>query len=149
MAKRRISKASKRRLSIFGTISIIAIIYFVFSLLYNVYTIYSLTNEKNNLIASHIELQEKAEQLKIDIEKLNDPNYLANYAREHYKYSKPGEYILQLEELEELKESNNSINDLSKQINKNYIIIGLSILMGLIFIYILLKGRKTDKKRKK
>lgn len=149
MTKRRISKASKRRLSIFGTISIIAIIYFVFSLLYNVYTIYSLTNEKNNLIASHIELQEKAEQLKVDIEKLNDPNYLANYAREHYKYSKPGEYILQLEELKELKESNNSIKGLSKQINKNYIIIGLSILMGLIFMYILLKGRKTGKKRKK
>ena len=32
MAKRRISKASKRRLSLFGPICLIAIVYFVFSL---------------------------------------------------------------------------------------------------------------------
>ena len=49
MAKRRISRSSKMRLTFFGTLSIIAIFYFLFSLLFNVYTIYDLTNDKQNL----------------------------------------------------------------------------------------------------
>lgn len=145
MAKRRITKASKRRLSFFGTISVVVIIYFIFSLVANAYTIYNLTIEKKQLENSYIELQEEAEQLKIDIEKFNDEKYLADYAREHYLYSKEGEYIIQMEELDE---TSNSIEALSLKINKNYIIIGLSILMLLIFIYILSKDRGKTKKNK-
>jgi len=145
MAKRRITKASKRRLSFFGTISVVIIIYFIFSLVYNIYIIYDLTMEKRHLENSYIQLQEEAEQLKIDIEKLTDEKYLADYAREHYLYSKEGEYIIQMEELEE---TSNSIEALSLNINKNYIIIGLSTLMLLIFIYILLKGRTKNAKKK-
>lgn len=141
MPKRRISKASKRRLTIFGTISLIAIVYFGFSLLYNIYTIYDLTSEKKNLENLYVELQEEAESLKIDIEKLNDQDYLANYAREHYLYSKDGEYIIQIDDIEEIED------DISNEINKNYIILGLSTLMIFIFIYIISKGKK--KKRKK
>jgi len=140
MAKRRISKASKRRLTFFGTISLIAILYFCFSLIYNVYTIFDLSKEKSNLENLYIELKEEAESLKIDIEKLNDDSYLANYAREHYLYSKDGEYIIQLDDIEEIDDS------LSSEINKNYIILGLSILMLFIFIYILSKGKKNKKK---
>lgn len=140
MAKRRISKASKRRLTFFGTISLIAILYFGFSLIYNAYLIIDLTNEKKNLESLYVNLQEESKQLKIDIEKLNDDTYLANYAREHYLYSKDGEYIIQFDQ-EEFEE------ELNSEINKNYIILGLSLLMVLIFIYILSKGKK--KKRKK
>ena len=140
MAKRRISKASKRRLTFFGTISLIAILYFGFSLIYNAYLIIDLTNEKKNLESLYVDLQEESKQLKIDIEKLNDDTYLANYAREHYLYSKDGEYIIQFDQ-EEFEE------DLNSEINKNYIILGLSLLMILIFIYILSKGKR--KKRKK
>ena len=141
MAKKRISKATKRRLSLLGPIFIIAIIYFIFSLFYNTYTIYSLTKEKNRLENLYIELQEESEQLKNDIEKLNDPEYLADYARENYRYSKPGEYIIQLEETEDI------VNDISSEINKNYIIITLSIVMLMVFIYILSKGKKKKKRR--
>lgn len=143
MAKRRITKASKRRLTFFGTISLVAIVYFCFSLIYNIYTIYDLMKEKRELENLYVELQEEAESLKIDIEKLNDENYLANYAREHYLYSKDGEYIIQIEDLEEIEE------DLSSEINKNYLILALSILMILIFIYIISKGKKKTKKKKK
>ena len=140
MSKRRISRASKRRLTFFGTISLIVIIYFCFSLIYNVYTIFDLTKEKRYLENLYVELQEEAESLKIDIEKLNDENYLANYARENYLYSKDGEYIIQIEDIEDIEE------DITKEINKNYIILGLSLLMVLIFIYIFSKGRKKSKK---
>ena len=143
MTKRRISKASKRRLTFFGTISLVAIVYFGFSLIYNIYTIYDLTKEKKSLENLYVELQEKGESLKIDIEKLNDEDYLANYAREHYLYSKDGEYIIQLDDLENIEE------EISNEINKNYLIIALSIIMGLIFVYIITKGKRTKKRRKK
>lgn len=142
MPKRRISKASKRRLTFFGTLSLVLIIYFCFSLIYNIYIIYDLTKEKNELEALYVELQEEAESLKIDIEKLNDENYLANYAREHYLYSKDGEYIIQMDDVEQIEE------DLSDEINKNYLILGLSLLMMLIFIYIISKGKRKTKKQK-
>lgn len=141
MTKRRITKASKRRLTFFGTISLVAIVYFGFSLIYNVYTIFDLTREKKELENLYVELQEEAESLKIDIGKLNDEKYLANYAREHYLYSKDGEYIIQIDDLEEVEDN------ISSEINKNYIILGLSILMIVIFIYILSKGKKKKKKK--
>ena len=139
MAKRRISKASKRRLTFFGTVSLVAIFYFCFSLIYNVYTIYELSIEKKNLEKLYTNLQEEAENLKIDIEKLNDSAYLANYAREHYLYSKDGEYILQIGDVEQIED------DINSEINKNYIIVGLSIFMIFIFIYIISKGKKNKK----
>ena len=142
---RRITKASKRRLTIFGTLSLIAIIYFVFSLFYNIYTIYDLSKEKDRLEKKYISLQEQAEDLKIDIEKLNDPDYLANYARENYLYSKEGEYVLQLKE--EKEETEEQINIMSDNIRNNYIIIGLSIFVIFIFIVIVNKGKKRSKKK--
>lgn len=140
MAKRRITKASKRRLTFFGTISLLAIIYFAFSLIYNIYTIYNLTLEKKELEELYIGLQEEAENLKIDIEKLNDEEYLADYARENYLYSKDGEYIIKIDDVEDLEEN------VTSEINKNYLILFLSFLMIIIFIYILKKGRKKQKK---
>lgn len=147
MAKRRITKASKRRLTFFGTLSLIAIFYFISSLLYNAYTIYELVQEKNKLEKNYVKLQEQAENLKIDIEKLNDPDYLANYARENYLYSKQGEYVLQLKE--ETEETEKKIDIISDNIKKNYVIIGLSIFIILIFVVIINKGNRRSSKDKK
>ena len=144
MAKRRITKASKRRLTVFGTLSLFAIFYFIFSLLYNSYMIYSLVQEKDKLEKKYIKLQEKAENLKVDIEKLNDPDYLANYARENYLYSKQGEYVLQLKE--ETEETEEQINIISNNIKKNYLIVGLSVFMALVFAIIIRKGNKRVSK---
>ena len=43
-------------------------------------------------------LKEKEEELKVDVERLEDPDYVARYAREKYMYSKEGEIILRLPE---------------------------------------------------
>ena len=142
MAKRRISKASKRRLVIFGSASLVAIVIFLCSLLYNIYTIYDLTKEKKNLEEFYEQLQVDAENIKTFKEKLSDSKYLADYAREHYLYSKDGEYILEFGE-EDTKEV---IDNISNDINKNYILLCLTILMVLIFIYIIKKGKKKKKK---
>ena len=149
---RRISKASKRRLSVFGTLSLVAIIYFVFSLFYNVYSIYSLTKEKSNLESKYLVLKEEAEELKIDIEKLSDEKYLANYAREKYLYSKDGEYILQIdnEELDklsnEVKNTNNDIDIINLKLSRTYTLTILFGIFAVIIIYIFIKGRKKKKK---
>ena len=140
-----ISKASKRRLSLFGTISVFLIVYFIFSLLYNVYTLYDLTNEKKELQKYYVELQEKTDELKSEIEKLKDDKYLADYAREHYLYSKIGEYIIQLDKLEQTQDI---LNDISSDINKNYLMIGLGFIIFMIFLYIIKKSKRNNKKRK-
>lgn len=141
MAKRRMSKALKYRLSLIGTACIFVIIYSFFSLAYNIYTIYDLNKEKNTLNKSYIDLQEQAVELKNDIEKLNNKDYLANYAREKYLYSKKGEYILKL--TDDVKEEQNNIDN---EINKKYIILFLSFIMMIVFIYILSKGKHKQKK---
>ena len=56
--------------------------------------------EKQQLEAEIIALKEKEEELKVDVERLEDPDYVARYAREKYMYSKEGEIILRLPESE-------------------------------------------------
>lgn len=133
---RKVAKVTKRRLVVFGPISIILIIYFAFTLSYYIYTLYDLNNQKHNLEEKYKLLQKDAEDLQIEINKLSDPEYLARYAREKYSYSKKGEYILKINEAkEEIKEIDNTINN-------NYIIIGLCCVIITIFIYIVIKSIK-------
>ena len=54
--------------------------------------------EKKELEKELISLKEKEEELKVDANKLQNPDYIARYAREKYLYSKDGEYILQIPE---------------------------------------------------
>ena len=58
-------------------------------------------DEKRLLDEKIISLKEKEEELKVDVERLNDPDYVARYAREKYLYSKDGEIILRLPEEDE------------------------------------------------
>ena len=57
--------------------------------------------EKRELEDLILTLKEKEEELKVDVEKLQDPEYVARYAREKYMYSKDGEIILRLPEDDE------------------------------------------------
>lgn len=135
---RRLSKASKKRLIVFGSLSMLFIISFVFRLIYNVYLICDKTIEKTKLENEYVELQEKTETLKKNIDKLNDPDYLANYAREEYLYSTDKDYIIQFEELEEVETKIETIDSL----NKSYLITAICILL---FIYIVFKIRRHKK----
>ena len=103
MAKKK-NKKSKRRLAIFGTISLIAIVYSIFNACYYSYKIAVLEKTKKDLEHQLTQLQNKEEILTTDIQKLKDPEYIAKYARENYMYSKDGEYILKIEDEEEKEE---------------------------------------------
>ena len=54
--------------------------------------------EKKSLDEELTSLKEKEEELKVDANKLQNPDYVARYAREKYLYSKDGELILQIPE---------------------------------------------------
>ncbi len=54
--------------------------------------------EKKELEKELTSLMEKEEELQVDAKKLQNPDYVARYAREKYLYSKEGEYILQIPE---------------------------------------------------
>ena len=60
--------------------------------------IYEKYQEKKDLEKELTTLKEKEEELKVDANKLQNPEYIARYAREKYQYSKDGEYILKIPE---------------------------------------------------
>ena len=52
--------------------------------------------EKETLEGKLADLEEQEEILKTDIQRLEDPEYVAKYAREKYLYSKEGELIIRI-----------------------------------------------------
>lgn len=132
--KKKVSKASKRRLMIFGILSIIAIGYFFVTLFGYTYSYISLKKEENNLKNQLLALQDKKANLKIEIQKLNDPEYVARYAKENYLYSADGEYVLKIDSTE------NTENNVVTNNNNIYYIIG--IIVFLIFLLIFRRKKK-------
>ena len=54
--------------------------------------------EKKDLEEQLAQLKEKEDELRLDADKLQDPDYVARYAREKYLYSKDGEFIIKIPE---------------------------------------------------
>lgn len=97
MAQKRVTRASKRRLLFFGTISVVTIFYFIFSVFNYAMNIYRLQKEERELTQNLTSLKSDEKRLKTEIEKLKDPEYLARYARENYLYSKDGEIVIKVQ----------------------------------------------------
>ena len=101
MAKRKSSSAvkkTKRRLVVFGLGSLAIIIVTTFTIGHYWVEIYDKYREKNELDEKLASLKEKDEVLRADVNKLQDPDYIARYAREKYLYSKDGEFIIKIPE---------------------------------------------------
>ena len=81
MAKK-ISKKSKRRLTLFVPISLGIIAFFVFTTISHTISILNLKNEQQELKDRLTALEEEEENLSDEIVKLKDPDYNAKYARE-------------------------------------------------------------------
>ena len=67
-----------------------------YSFFSNINKIISINKEKQVLNNKINELYEEEEILNSDIKKLEDPDYVARYAREKYLYSKDGELIIRI-----------------------------------------------------
>ena len=88
----------KRRILFLGLSSVIIIFVTTFTIGKYWVEIFEKYQEKKILEDELIQLKEKEEELKVDANKLQNPDYIARYAREKYLYSKEGEYILKIPE---------------------------------------------------
>ena len=93
---RKQNKKTKRRLVLLGIGSLVIIVGTTFSIGRYWVEILAKYQEKKQLDKKLTHLKEKEEVLKVDADKLQDPDYIARYAREKYLYSKEGEFILRL-----------------------------------------------------
>ena len=98
MAKKRKVKKKARRIATFGLISIITIIIIVITLGTSFLELVDKYKEKKEFENQLIALKERKKELESDVKKLENPEYLARYAREKYFYSKDGELILRIPE---------------------------------------------------
>jgi cell division protein DivIC len=96
MAKKNSKIKARRRMVILGFSSIFVIVAMTFTIGKYWVEIFEKYQEKSELEEQLVSLKEKEEELKVDAKKLQDPEYIARYAREKYLYSKDGEYILQI-----------------------------------------------------
>ena len=101
--KRRKVKKKARRIATFGLVSIIAIVVVVITVGSVFKELIMKYHEKNTLENKLVTLEEKEIVLENDVKKLEDPEYLARYAREKYFYSKDGELILRIPDDKENK----------------------------------------------
>lgn len=78
----------------------------IFCLAINAYVLYSVgiifkdvyekKHEKKLLVVKLDNLKEEQEKLKVEVNKLQDEEYIARYAREKYLYSGKDEYIIRI-----------------------------------------------------
>ncbi len=98
MAKSTSRKKMRRRMLLLGLTSIGIIFAMTFTIGKYWVEIFEKYQEKKELDKELTLLKEKEETLKVDAKKLQNPDYIARYAREKYQYSKDGEFILQIPE---------------------------------------------------
>lgn len=67
-----------------------------YNLILNINSIYKMKAQKKQLEKKIALLKEEEKILESDIQKLEDPSYVARYAREKYLYSKDGEIIIRM-----------------------------------------------------
>lgn len=137
MKKKCITKASKRRLLLFGSLSVVSVVYFLMNVSTYVSDIYNLKKEKKSLEIELVNLQADEKNLKTQLDMLKDVDYLARYARENYLYSKDGEIVLKIEEKEN---ENKDSQELS--FNQKYIFYIGGCMLGVLILYVLLKKGK-------
>ena len=98
MAKNKTKMKARRRMIFLGLTSNAIIFVITFTIGRYWVEIFDKYQEKKMLEEELLSLKEKAEELKVDANKLQNPDYVARYAREKYLYSKEGEFILQIPE---------------------------------------------------
>ena len=78
-------------------------------------------------------LKEDEENLNIELKKLQDPDYIARFARENYLYSKNGEYIIKIQGNDKTTET----TDIDHEKSIRYIVIGVGSFLTILGIYVL------------
>ena len=95
---KKMSQKTKFRVTFYTIGLIISIVLCTTSFLTNGRQIVDNKKEMQNLEQEYQDKLAEEEELKDEINKLQDPEYMARYAREKYLYSKNNEIIIKIEE---------------------------------------------------
>ncbi len=101
MSKKKALKQAKRRL-LLEILVFLALLVFLGFTMFKVW--FQIIDNKNAIVSlneKYEKLLEEEKALKSDVNKLQDPDYVARYAREKYLYTKDGELIIRMPENEE------------------------------------------------
>ena len=91
-------KKTKRRLLVYSLFIMATISYIAVFGINQWGKILNNRKETKELEQKYQSLLEKEEELNSEVTKLQDDEYVAKYAREKYRYSKEGEYIIKIAE---------------------------------------------------
>ena len=94
--KKRVNTGAKRRLFLWFSIFVVLIGYVSYSTFNFWKDILKTKKETKKLQSKYEKLMSEKEVLETDVLKLQDPDYVAKYAREKYLYSKDGELIIKI-----------------------------------------------------
>lgn len=89
-------KKVKRNFIIIATIYVIIGFLLMETVVKTSYELYTKSKEKKEFQEELAVLKEKEDELKGQVSKLEDPDYIARYAREKYLYSRDGEIIIRI-----------------------------------------------------
>lgn len=146
--KKKKSSASKVRLMTFGTLSVVLVFIFFITLFSNLYTLYKVEEEKIKKENEYAVLQDKTDELKTEIIKLKDPEYLAKFARENYSYSKKDEIIIKIDKKEkEVEKENSKALTSTSDFHGEWIIFACVVGFILILAYAFIKSRYKTKEQ--
>lgn len=142
LTKKKVSKGAKHRLTWLAPICLFIVGYFIFTLVTTTINLYNLHEEEKYLNNKLTNLKTDAKSLKNEINKLQDKEYIARYARENYLYTKNGEYVIKLDD------DGTKVSKVKANYNDDYLIYGCSFVFLLILLFILKRHFKSKKKRK-
>lgn len=95
---KKLSPKTKFRVTFLFLCVIISFSFFIYTLFSNVTQMINNVKENKSLKEEYADSLKKEDELNSEIEKLQDPEYLARYAREKYLYSADNEIIIKIEE---------------------------------------------------
>ncbi|MBQ8234320.1 MAG: septum formation initiator family protein [Bacilli bacterium] len=129
----------KNRMRIIIPIVLFCLLLLIYKIGYYTYKIVTLDNNLEELTLVLDNLKKEENNLKVEIIKLQDDDYLARYAREKYKYTKDNELVLSIK-------NNNEIEEVNKDITKYIVIIvSLSIIVTFSIFIILIRKNSITK----
>ena len=94
---RKKGKKEKRRLILISFVTLLLLSFFATGLYKNFMQIMSNRKEAAKLEAEYETLLDRQKSLTSEVTKMQDPNYVARYAKEKYLYSQEGEIIIRID----------------------------------------------------
>jgi cell division protein DivIC len=143
MNKKKINKKKMRRFIILPLIAIAIMLYSTSEIISYTFRIIELNKEQKKFSQELSELKAREQDLKIEIQKLQDPEYIARYARENYLYSKDGEYIIKIDDKQTSDDEANTSSNIKWY---NY---PLPIAMLLSVVFVLFRNNNIKKAKQK